>query len=43
MKEYLAPEIEKVEYDVLDCLATSGGKGITKESENTDDIFNNLI
>ena len=38
MKEYLAPEIEKVEYDVIDCLSTSG-RNIGKESDNIDNLL----
>lgn len=41
MKEYLAPEIEKVEYDVVDCLAVSGN-GIGKEGDNIDDFLGGL-
>lgn len=37
MKEYLAPEIEKIEYDVIDCLSTSG-TGIGKEGEEIDGL-----
>lgn len=41
MKEYLAPEIEKVEYDVLDCLTVSG-QGIGKEGDDIDDLLGDL-
>ncbi len=32
MKEYTAPKFEKIEYEVADCLTTSG-----KEKDNIDD------
>ena len=36
MKEYLAPEIEKIDYEVEECLTSSS---IGKEGEKTDDFF----
>ena len=42
MKKYLAPEIEKVEYDVIDCLQASGEdivRNISKESDDIDDFL----
>lgn len=36
MKEYLAPEFEKIEYDVIDCLGVSG---IPQENDNLDDFL----
>ena len=45
MKKYLAPELEKIEYDVLDCLNTSGnpaGAGIGREGGDIDDLLGDL-
>ena len=39
MKEYLAPEFEKIEYQVEDCLVTSS---IGKEGGNGDDALNGI-
>lgn len=40
MKEYLAPELEKIEYYVEDCL--TGSTGVEFESEPIDDILDDL-
>lgn len=37
MKEYIAPDIEKLEYDVDDCLV--GSEGIPTESEDISDLI----
>lgn len=41
MKEYSAPEFEKILYDVEDCL--EGSKTVPVESEPIDDIIDDLI
>lgn len=40
MKEYLAPEFEKFEYEAEDCL--TGSQGVNSETEDIGDIINNL-
>ena len=37
MKEYLAPDIEKTEYDLVDCL--TGSNGIEVESHNISNLI----
>ncbi len=41
MKEYLAPEIEKIEYDVEDCLL--GSKNVQSETENIGEYIKDLF
>lgn len=41
MKKYLAPEIEKIEYDVEDCLL--GSKSVEGEAEDIGEIMDNLF
>ena len=40
MKEYLAPEFEKIKYDVEDCL--TGSNGVVTETENIGEIIDDL-
>ena len=45
MKKYMTPEIEKVEYDVADCLYPSGEPAsapVPKEKENANDLINGI-
>ena len=41
MKEYLAPDIEKIEYDLVDCL--TGSNGINVESQDIGLLLNDLV
>lgn len=41
MKKYLAPEIEKVEYEVEDVICVSG-QGVGKEGGDIDDLLGDL-
>ena len=41
MKEYLAPDIEKIEDDLLDCL--TGSNGVGTEDEDIGGIINDLV
>lgn len=42
MKKYIAPEVEKVEYEVVDCLDASASTTIGTESENADGLLGGL-
>lgn len=41
MKEYLAPDIEKMEYDLVDCL--TGSKTIEVETQDLAPFLNDLV
>lgn len=41
MKEYLAPEFERIEYDVEDCL--NGSKSVNQETEDIGGMIGDLF
>ncbi len=41
MKQYIAPEIEKIEYEVADCL--EGSQNVPIDSEDIGAIINELM